>query len=579
MKKLFFRIAGILATLSVPLVLSTSAHAVAATRTWTGLGADSKVSTVGNWDGGTTAPVDGDILVIPSGTPHASLNNDVLTSIGGIQLPGKTGAVDNVDITGAFALSGNISVDMNRTLTLPAVTLSADATFTQEYAMTGTTVDGVGDINIVGANLDLAGHNLLVQTKGYTAIDALTLPLSYDVYVPTLNINNLSSGGIIGASTTQITVKGLKLQLVNSNASFAGSIVANDAIVDVHNTGDLGTGSLVFNNSQLNINDFSSTAKKTFAQNITFNGNLYGATNDANFAIGQQGIDLGGAFDIEFSGTVAFQKDLLIAVGSTANARTVTFSGPISGSGIPSLDTYTGDYNLALTSATNTTSVPTGTYKTVGDAQTLTDSKPTENIIVPFGTVTINGSRGNVILSTGSVLKGTGTVGDLLIQGTASLKPGASPGCIASSNLTIAGIYEVDLGGLTACTEYDQTKVTGTVNLTGGTLKIVRYNNMVPRLNNSFTIISNDGTDKVTGTFTGLAQGATVKSDGITYTVSYTGGDGNDVVLTVTAVDSSLGAPNTGFAQLVKSGVVLPILAMLSGVGVLAVQTVSKRRK
>src|SRR5262249_10165724 len=49
-------------------------------------------------------------------------------------------------------------------------------------------------------------------------------------------------------------------------------------------------------------------------------------------------------------------------------------------------------------------------------------------------------------------------------------------------------------------------------------------------------LIANDGTDAVTGTFAGIAEGGTVTVKGTTFTVSYKGGDGNDVALTVTAV-------------------------------------------
>ena len=52
-----------------------------------------------------------------------------------------------------------------------------------------------------------------------------------------------------------------------------------------------------------------------------------------------------------------------------------------------------------------------------------------------------------------------------------------------------------------------------------------------PTHGDTFTIIDNDGTDPVVGTFTGLAEGAyfTVGID--TYKISYAGGtDNNDVV-------------------------------------------------
>src|SRR5439155_19769296 len=42
----------------------------------------------------------------------------------------------------------------------------------------------------------------------------------------------------------------------------------------------------------------------------------------------------------------------------------------------------------------------------------------------------------------------------------------------------------------------------------------------------------NDGTDAVAGTFTGLPEGAVLVAGGQTFTVSYAGGTGNDVVMT-----------------------------------------------
>ena len=56
--------------------------------------------------------------------------------------------------------------------------------------------------------------------------------------------------------------------------------------------------------------------------------------------------------------------------------------------------------------------------------------------------------------------------------------------------------------------------------------------NYASAVNDQFTIINNDGTDPVAGTFTGLAQGATLTIGSQQFQISYTGGDGNDVVLT-----------------------------------------------
>src|SRR5207253_1724260 len=77
---------------------------------------------------------------------------------------------------------------------------------------------------------------------------------------------------------------------------------------------------------------------------------------------------------------------------------------------------------------------------------------------------------------------------------------------------------------------YDQINVAGSVNLSGATL--TGSVGFAPAAGTTFTIINNDGSDAVTGTFSGLAEGATVTFSGQTFTISYVGGTGNDVVLT-----------------------------------------------
>ncbi|MCI0360105.1 MAG: Ig-like domain-containing protein, partial [Planctomycetaceae bacterium] len=49
----------------------------------------------------------------------------------------------------------------------------------------------------------------------------------------------------------------------------------------------------------------------------------------------------------------------------------------------------------------------------------------------------------------------------------------------------------------------------------------------------TFMIVANDGSDAVVGTFTGLPEGATFVASGGLFRISYVGGTGNDIVLTV----------------------------------------------
>jgi acetyl esterase/lipase len=76
--------------------------------------------------------------------------------------------------------------------------------------------------------------------------------------------------------------------------------------------------------------------------------------------------------------------------------------------------------------------------------------------------------------------------------------------------------------------ESDQLIVRGTVSL-DASLEVTLLG--TPSDGQSFTIIDNDGTDPVSGRFTGLSEGAMFTVDSSTMWVSYSGGDGNDVVL------------------------------------------------
>ncbi|MDA1014323.1 MAG: Ig-like domain-containing protein [Planctomycetota bacterium] len=129
---------------------------------------------------------------------------------------------------------------------------------------------------------------------------------------------------------------------------------------------------------------------------------------------------------------------------------------------------------------------------------------------------------------------GTGTVnGTVTVQSGGTLAPGVSPGKLNSGSVTFTSTanFDVELNGATVGTQYDQLNVTGSVTLGNATLNATL--GFVPSPGVEFIIINNDGGDAVGGTFNGLAQGATITVGGIPLFVSYVGGDGNDVVLTV----------------------------------------------
>lgn len=139
-------------------------------------------------------------------------------------------------------------------------------------------------------------------------------------------------------------------------------------------------------------------------------------------------------------------------------------------------------------------------------------------------------------------LKGIGTVGPIEMLGaTATVAPGvpssglvSGSGILTCSNFNFGavndGVLFVELNGTTPGTGHDQINTRGTVRLTGLTLQ--GSLGFASSIGQQFTIINNDGVDAVQGAFDGLDQNASVYVGGERFTVSYTGGTGNDVVLT-----------------------------------------------
>ena len=94
---------------------------------------------------------------------------------------------------------------------------------------------------------------------------------------------------------------------------------------------------------------------------------------------------------------------------------------------------------------------------------------------------------------------------------------------------------------------------------------LVRYNDFKPAVGQSYTIIDNDSNDAVTGTFNNLAEGATFTVDGYVFKISYVGGTGNDVVVTVQSVPTT---PNTGFTMLTSHPLVTMLTTTLLAAGI-----------
>jgi autotransporter-associated beta strand protein len=206
---------------------------------------------------------------------------------------------------------------------------------------------------------------------------------------------------------------------------------------------------------------------------------------------------------------------------------------PVDGSGT----TSPGVYDLLVSAIVVQTSTAASIQKNGAGRMRLTaNNSYTGNTAANAGTLLVDGSQPQsaAFVQSGSRLQGVGTVGPLFYNGFSSVvAPGDSPGILTCGNVSLlsgSGVLEIELNGTLPGIGYDQLNVHGTVNLSG--VSLVATLNYASGVGDSFTIVNNDGTDAVLGTFVGLPQNATLYIGGELFQISYTGGTGNDVVLT-----------------------------------------------
>ena len=202
-----------------------------------------------------------------------------------------------------------------------------------------------------------------------------------------------------------------------------------------------------------------------------------------------------------------------------------------------------------------------GPTLTLGGANTYTGPTNVNSARLIVAGSTAAGSP--VSISNGSTLGGSGVVaGSVTVQSGGSVAPGVSTGILTTNgNFTLSpgAALNIDIAGTgsAAGTDYDQVRITGsnrTVTLTGATLVVGAT--VEPSFGTAYRIIDNTSTTNVVGTFAGLPEGAYVGTNFGTFQISYVGGTGNDVTLTlVLTTEVSLdGSGNLVIADLATGG-------------------------
>lgn len=487
-------------------VLNVSPALAAGTYTWSGAAGDGKFSTAANW-AEASAPTDGATLVFPCvvGAPaeQVVLTNDLV----GVRVSSFNTPSGVEGCRGSYQID---TIDFN-------ATASVSGSMDNSAFVRIDTVTGVSDLTYDGAwtRLNVKEGNVTLPLNSLTVTDdPCGLGVIGNVHAANLTIGAGSSLWPQASSTVSVLAHG-KLGVGYSNT---------DATVD---------------------------------NNITFaQGSEVGA---GHACMGQV---VATSRTVTLTGDIVLNGDVTYDIDSNV---TLKITGNLSGSGkFVKGPNSRGILNIAA--ANNTSGSPNGVVDSA-TPQTVTydgDKSTQPEYVTRNTTATLDGVRGVVTVNQDAVLNGNGTADYLLVAGT--IAPGHSPGKITvvnSFDLAATGVYSAEI---LSTSSYDQIVAGGVLLDPASKLQLTLVPGATIKKGDTFTIISNTGANPVSGTFAGLAEGAQVVVSGETFTISYVGGDGNDVVLTALNNLAVPGTPNTGVAQLLSNpvGVTASSVAMLS---------------
>jgi autotransporter-associated beta strand protein len=287
------------------------------------------------------------------------------------------------------------------------------------------------------------------------------------------------------------------------------------------------------------------------AAQFTTNNNFFLLTNfnsitiDGSYTIGGNPLRIAGSLTVN-SGTQAINTALTLNGGQTFTAvqGSVTTVAILSVGGAGLTIDGAGSFGIGLISGSGAVTKNGAGASLIASSSGYSGAINVNNGIfvvdanIPNSAVTVNNP--NVTSGTLGIsgFGGTGTVGAVnVIQGAVSAGTLTSPtGILNTGSLTFTanGDYACKIGGTTAGTNgHDQLNVTGTVNLNNARLAPIPWSGFRPTIGDSFTILKNDGTDAVNGTFLNAPEGAIFGGAlNTAFRITYHGGDGNDVVIT-----------------------------------------------
>ena len=221
----------------------------------------------------------------------------------------------------------------------------------------------------------------------------------------------------------------------------------------------------------------------------------------------------------------------MLTVNSNVNWAGFSFTNDIDG-------TLVGNGNWNGTGGAQLNKLGSGILELNGVSSSIPTVRVADGILRVDGALT---AATSFVISNGASLTGTGSVSAFSCAGDFSPGSISAPGLLTMTGagnaaFTTGARFFANLDGLTPGFSHDQFRTPTSPNLSGATLLIQRSFSFPFVLGQKFVIITNTGAAAQSTAFANLAQNARVTNNGVVFQISYTGGTGNDVELTVVSV-------------------------------------------
>jgi Ca2+-binding RTX toxin-like protein len=423
-----------------------------------------------------------------------------------------------------WAAGAPAAAEANLTLDFPA-DAQAVSTTNDVSGLSAQAITFEGAYNVSGNDLALAGS---IATGGFAVNWAAPITLAADA--------TLGSGGTQG-NPASFTISGPIDGTGNVTIPGGASVTFASASNNAYSGTTIVDGSLLLDSSALGT--FTNVLNGSFATGAAI-------PHDLTIHAGGDVTDTGYSRQIYGQAFLRVDADAsLVLDGTTEFVSYVNCAGTLDGSGTLAVamdggeisGTVRGSVSIAvggLSPVLFDSPQPSPTTGRILMARMLMLQNadfPNANFGQPDTAIFLN------TLGSGGGVQGSGTIASLY-------------GCVRPGQLHVLGDANLLVDSFSTDNGPIQTlTVDGTVTLNGASLQFADYyqdpigsisGDVRPALGTVFTLIDNQGSQPISGTFDGLANGSILTSQSDHWQIYYNAGDGNDVTLTYLGRDTSV---------------------------------------